>query len=181
MSGRSQSWRDLTSGAKVFTACVVLVGTSVLVYAAVRPLSYNISKFICYLLVALLASKLKVHLPGITGTMSVNFLFILLGILELSFAETLVLGCAAIMVQCFYRDRPSALQVTFNICSSAFAIAAAYCTYHVSLFRGEWRNQSFLLVLAASVYFVANTGSIAAIISLTERKSLRSIWVECYF
>ena len=33
--------------------------------------------------------------------MSVNFLFILLGILELSFAETLALGSTAIMMQCF--------------------------------------------------------------------------------
>src|SRR5437870_1296738 len=181
MAGRSQSWRDLTPGAKVFVSLVVVLGTSVLVYSAAKPSSYNISKFICYLLVAVLASKLKVNLPGITGTMSVNFLFILLGILELSFAETLVLGCAAIMVQCFYRDRPSALQVTFNICSSAFAIAAAYCMYHVPRFEGEWQNRSFLLVAAASTYFVANTGSIAAVISLTESKSIREIWVECYF
>jgi len=39
-------------------------------------------KFACYLLAALLASSLKVTLPGIDGTLSVNFLFTLLGILE---------------------------------------------------------------------------------------------------
>jgi hypothetical protein len=36
-------------------------------------------KFLCYLVIALVASRLKVNLPGITGTMSVNFLFLPLG------------------------------------------------------------------------------------------------------
>ena len=177
----SQSWRDLTLGAKVFISFIVLVGTGVLVYTAINPTSKNVAKFICYLLVAVLASRLKVHLPGITGTMSVNFLFILLGILELSFAETLILGSAAILVQCFYRDHPSPLQVLFNICASSFAIAAAYGVYHLALFHGVFANHSLLLVAAASTYFVANTGSIATVIALTEGKSLNKIWVECYF
>ena len=181
MAGRSQSWRDMTAGAKVFISLVVVAGTGALVYGAINPTSLNISKFICYLLVALLASRLKVNLPGITGTMSVNFLFILLGVLELSFAETLVLGTAAILVQCFYRDRPSAIQVTFNICASALSIATAWTVYHLPLLQREVGSHTILLVVAASVYFVANTGSIATIIALTEHKSLNKIWVECYF
>ena len=121
----------MSLGARVFISLVVLVGTGVLVYGAANPTSRNIAQFICYLLIAILAARLKVRLPGITGTMSVNFLFILLGILELGFAETLILGTAAILVQCFYRDRPQPLQMTFNICASAFATAAAYGVYHL--------------------------------------------------
>src|SRR4249920_3559637 len=102
-------------------------------YGAVNPTSKNIAQFICYLLIAILAARLKVRLPGITGTMSVNFLFILLGILELGFAETLVLGSAALLVQCFYRDRPSPIQVTFNLCASAFAIGVSYNVYHLEI------------------------------------------------
>ena len=88
----SQRWRELTLGAKVFISLVVMAGTCVLLYGAIRPTSKNIAQFICYLLIAILAARLKVRLPGITGTMSVNFLFILLGVLELGFAETLALG-----------------------------------------------------------------------------------------
>src|SRR5438105_9609692 len=178
---RSQNWRDLPPGAKLLISLVVTAGTGVLQYAAVNPISKNIAQFICYLLIALLASRLKVNLPGITGTMSVNFLFILLGILELSFTETLVLGTAAILVQCFYRDRPSAIQVTFNICASAFSIAVAYDVYHIAFSHWPPHTHPLVLIVAASTYFVANTGSIAAVISLTEGKSLRRVWVECYF
>src|SRR2546427_7487392 len=145
------------------------------------PYEQNIAQFICYLLIAILAARLKVHLPGITGTMSVNFLFILLGVLELSLPETLILGSAAVVVQCFYRDRPSPIQVTFNLCGIAFATAVAYDVYHLAIGEGWFRSHPLLLGLAASTYFLANTGSIATVISLTERKALNKIWVDCYF
>jgi diguanylate cyclase (GGDEF)-like protein/putative nucleotidyltransferase with HDIG domain len=153
----------------------------VLLYGAINPTSKNIAQFICYLLIAILAARLKVRLPGITGTMSVNFLFILLGILELGFAETLVLGTAATLVQCFYRDRPSPVQVTFNLSASAFAIGVAYNVYHLAISGAQVRSHPLLLGLAAITYFVANTGSITAVIALTEHKSIKRIWVECYF
>jgi diguanylate cyclase (GGDEF)-like protein/putative nucleotidyltransferase with HDIG domain len=165
----------------VFISLVVVTGTCVILYGAVNPTSKNIAQFICYLLIAILAARLKVRLPGITGTMSVNFLFILLGILELGFAETLVLGTAAILVQCFYRDRPSPIQVTFNLCASAFAIGVAYNVYHLEVSGTAVKAHPLLLGLAAITYFAANTASIAAVIALTERKSIKKIWVECYF
>jgi len=171
----------LSAGAKVFISLVVTAGTGVLLYGAIKSTSRNIAQFICYLLIAILASRLKVNLPGITGTMSVNFLFILLGVLELSFAETLILGTAAILIQCFYRDRPSPIQVTFNLCASAFSIAVAYGVYHFALSEWQVRSHPLLLAVAASTYFVANTGSIASVIALTEHKPLKKIWVECYF
>ncbi len=181
MVSGSQSWRELGPGAKVFITLVALAGTCVLVYGAVNPTSKNIAQFICYLLIAILAARLKVRLPGITGTMSVNFLFILLGILELGFAETLVLGTAALMVQCFYRDRPSPIQVVFNLCASAFASSIAYWVYHLAISGAQVKSHPLLLGLAATTYFAANTGSIAAVIALTEHKSIKRIWVECYF
>jgi len=43
--------------------------------------SHSLLQFWCYLAIAMFASTLKVRLPGIESTMSVHFLFILLGIL----------------------------------------------------------------------------------------------------
>src|SRR6202050_176978 len=96
LAGQPQSWRDLNSSAKAFIGLVTVLGTAGLLYGAIHQSSKNIAEVICYLGIAILASKLKVNLPGIARTMSVNFLFILLGILHLSFSETLVLGCASI-------------------------------------------------------------------------------------
>ncbi len=166
--------------ARLYIGAIVALGSAVLVVGAMHPHTHQPVRFLCYLLVAVAASRLKVNLPGITGTMSVNFLFILLGVLELSFVETLALGCAAILTQSFYRDRPRAVQVIFNTCATSFAIALAYCVYHVPIFRAQ-NNPAVLLVATAATYFVANTLPVATIISLTEHKSLRRIWADCYF
>jgi diguanylate cyclase (GGDEF)-like protein/putative nucleotidyltransferase with HDIG domain len=180
IANKTQSWSGMTLSARLYIGVIVALGLSVLVVGAMHPTSHQPMKFLCYLLVAVAASRLKVNLPGITGTMSVNFLFILLGVLELSFAETLALGCAAILTQCFYRDRPRLVQVIFNTCATSFAITLSYCVYHVPLFRAQ-KNPAILLVATAATYFAANTLPVATIISLTEHKSLRRIWADCYF
>jgi diguanylate cyclase (GGDEF)-like protein/putative nucleotidyltransferase with HDIG domain len=166
---------------RVFIAVVVLCGTAVLTYTVLHGTARNPLKFICYLVVALVASRMKVNLPGITGTMSVNFLFLLLGVLELSFSETMALGCAAVVVQCFDRHRSVPVQVAFNVCSTALAIAATFVSYRYSMIHKAVSNPSTLLFLAVCVYFVANTVPVAAVISLTEKRSLRKIWANCYF
>ena len=167
--------------ARVFIAVVVLCGTTVLTFTVMHGASRDPLKFVSYLVIALVASRMRVNLPGITGTMSVNFLFMLLGVLELSFSETMALGCAAVVVQCIDRELPVPLRVAFNVCSTALAIAATFAVYRHPLFHRPLANPSTLLFLAASVYFVSNTLPVAAVISLTEKKSLRKIWSECYF
>src|ERR1700678_4677 len=181
MAAQSQSWRNLTVPAKLFIGLVVTVGTGVLLFGAIHQSSKNIAEFICYLGIAVLASRMKVNLPGITGTMSVNFLFVLLGVLELSFSETLILGCVSILVQSFYPDRPNAIQVTFNVCAGALSTALAYFVYHHPFLNLMVDSRPLLLGVAACTYFVANTGSIATVISLTEGKRLKKIIVDCYF
>src|SRR6202163_281286 len=181
MSAHSHSWKPLPAGAKAFIGLVVLAGTATLLYGAIHQSSKNIAEFICYLGIAILASRLKVTLPGITGTLSVSFLFILVGILELSFSETLILGAVSMLAQCLYPDRPKAIQVTFNICAGSVSTALAYVVYHDPLSNILLDNHALLLLVAASTYFIANAGSIAAVISLTERRALKKILVDCYF
>src|SRR6201981_3513406 len=127
----SRSWRKLSVPAKLFITLVVMAGLGTLVYGGIHQSSKNIAEFICYLGIAILASRLKVNLPGITGTLSVNFLFILIGVLELSFSETLILGAISMLAQCLYPDRPRAIQVTFNVCAGSISTALAYGVYHL--------------------------------------------------
>jgi diguanylate cyclase (GGDEF)-like protein/putative nucleotidyltransferase with HDIG domain len=167
--------------AKAFIGLVLILGAVVFAQALANSQWEDPLRFLCYLAIAILASGLKVALPGITGTMSVNFLFILIGILELSFPETLIIGCAATLVQCFWRVRPfpKPVQVAFNLCSMATAIFLSHYTYHYPPLLT--RSSPLALVAAACVYFVTNTGPVAVVIALTERKSFRKIWSECYF
>jgi len=177
----SHSWRGLSVGAKLFISLIVMAGTAILAWGAIHQSSKNIAEFICYLGIAILASRLKVNLPGITGTLSVNFLFILIGVLELSFTETLILGSVSMLAQCLYPERPKALQVTFNVCAGAVSTALAYGVYHHPLAAVLLDSRALLLGVAATVYFISNAGAIAAVISMTERRPLTRILVDCYF
>ncbi len=178
---QSRSWRGLPAPAKLFMAMVVLWGTGTLVYGGIHQTSKNIAEFICYAGIAILASRLKVNLPGVTGTLSVNFLFILIGILELSFTETLILGAISMVAQSLYRERPNALQVTFNVCAGAISTALAYAIYHRPLMNMLVDSRPILLGLSATVYFIANAGTIATVISLTERRPISRILIDCYW
>ena len=64
----SRSWRALSVPAKLFIALIVISGLSTLIYGGIHQSSENIAEFICYTGIAILASRLKVNLPGITGT-----------------------------------------------------------------------------------------------------------------
>jgi diguanylate cyclase (GGDEF)-like protein/putative nucleotidyltransferase with HDIG domain len=178
---RPHSWRSLSIAAKVFMSLTIVVGTAILAWGAIHQSSKNIAEFICYLGIAILASRLKVNLPGTTGTLSVNFLFILIGVLELSFTETLILGAVSMLAQSLHPERTHAIQVTFNVCAGAVATALAYGVYHHPLAAMLIDSRAILLGVAATVYFIANAGTTAAVIAMTERRPLSRILVDCYF
>ncbi len=174
---------ELSLPTKAFVGLTALSGTAVLVYSLWHWQSADLTRFICYLAVALLASVLKVQLPGIDGTMSVNFLFILMGVMELSLAETLVIGCAASLLQSIWHlgKRLDPVKVIFNVAGMmANASALTYWSYHWLAARGG-SNKPILLMVAALVFFFANTLPISFVIALTEGKSARRVWAECYF
>ncbi|HWX91997.1 MAG TPA: HD domain-containing phosphohydrolase [Terriglobales bacterium] len=170
-------------GAKAFIASMAMVATACFVVALIQWQATDPVKFLCYLAVAVLASSLKIKLPGITGTMSVNFLFILLGILELGFAETMLIGFAAVLVQCYWKpSKPNEpIYVLFNLSQLLVGTAVAYGVYHFVVARVLHGPGPLALLLAAVAYFVFNTLAISVIIRLTEGKPIFKVWSECYF
>jgi diguanylate cyclase (GGDEF)-like protein/putative nucleotidyltransferase with HDIG domain len=169
-------------GAEVFIAAMALAALGCFYIALADWHSTDPLKFFCYLAVALLASSLKIKLPGINGTMSVNFLFILLGVLEMSFGETLVIGFAAVLVQSYWKAsnlRP--VHVVFNLSQLPVGTAASYGVYQLVTTHGLHRNAPLALLLVAITYFAFNTLAMATIIRLTEGKPVLKVWSETYF
>ncbi len=178
VAGRAMSIR-----ARLFIGATAALGVWTFVHALRHWQSVDLTRFLCYLLVAVLASGLKVQLPGIDGNMSVTFLFILLGVLELNLPETLVLGCTATLAQCLLgtQQKPVPIKVAFNVFSMmANAIAISYFAYH-GLQRVLGVGTLPLLVVTALIFFLANTVPVAVIISLTEGKPAHKVWAECHF
>jgi putative nucleotidyltransferase with HDIG domain len=133
--------------------------------------------FCVYLAAVLLSSGMKVALPKSEGTMSVNFPFILLGILQLSPLQAVALGVASVVAQCRFKVvKPFTLmQILFNVANVITATVLACLAYSGSL---KLMNAQVAPALAcgAAVYFVATTVPVALILAWESGSSLAKIW-----
>src|SRR5437016_5751855 len=169
--------------ARVYIAITLLAGLLSLSLGLFHGQWTEPSRYVCYLALALLASGMKVSLPGVHGTMSVVFVFILVGVRELTLAQTLLMGVLGTAVQCYWKPKtwPKPVQVAFNVASMASATAGTYYLFHSRVSQFVADNQLLILVASGATFFVLNTVPVACVISLTEQKPLRKVWSECYF
>jgi signal transduction histidine kinase len=140
-------------------------------------------QFIFYLLLAILSSRLKVILPGVFGTLSVNFIFILLSAVELQPADTVVISCTATLAQCLLaaKSRPKPVQLAFNLGNAALCGALCNAVYAAPVLRKLDSSMPVLLFWAAASYFLVNTLMVSEIIALTEKKNPLRVWMENFF
>jgi putative nucleotidyltransferase with HDIG domain len=156
----------------------IAIGSAIIFWALLNWQPHDHLQFLSFLGATILASVLKVRLPGVAGTVSVNALFILVGIVNLSLPEALALGVVSIFVQCTWRpkNRPKPVQVAFNVCSMATAV---YVTARVYDYAHSHLPEPASLALLALTYYFANSFPIAGVIGLSERKSVFAVWAGC--
>jgi diguanylate cyclase (GGDEF)-like protein/putative nucleotidyltransferase with HDIG domain len=177
-----QKSQKLSWPAALFILLQVVVGLPLLPYALLHWHPENELRFACFFGVALAASLFKVRLPGIEATMSANFLFILVGILDLSYPETLLMGCFGGLVQSIWqaKPRPRLTQILFNFANLSISITAANLVFHSRAATHLGLGWPLLLVSASTTYFAINTMSVSGIIALTQRRNPLLVWKECY-
>ena len=117
---------------------------------------------------------LKSSLPGIEGTLSVNFLFTLLGILELSLPETLMIGLASTLAQFYWKParRLKLVQLVFNLSQVTVSSAAAYGAYKLVVIYVLHAPGPLALLVAAITTSAATRRRLSTIIGLTENKPI---------
>ncbi|HEY4767177.1 MAG TPA: HD domain-containing phosphohydrolase [Candidatus Sulfotelmatobacter sp.] len=169
-------------GARLFIAGMALAGSVCFVLAFSHWQSSDPVKFVCYLTAALLASSLKVGLPGVEATLSVNFLFTLLGILELSLPETLLIGLASTLAQFYWKParQLKLVQLVFNFSQVTVSTGVAYGAYKLVVLHVLHAPGPLALLVAAIIHFGCNSGAMSAIIKLTEDKPISKVWAEHY-
>jgi putative nucleotidyltransferase with HDIG domain len=133
--------------------------------------------FAVYLLVILLSSGMKVAMPKSDGTMSVNFPFILLGIVQLSTTQVVILAVASVIAQCRIKIVRSftLVQIIFNVANVTIATVLACQTYTRSL-GGLHGEVAPALTIAVTVYFLANTVPLALVLGFETRSSPFRLW-----
>jgi putative nucleotidyltransferase with HDIG domain len=169
-------------GTRVYIAAMLIAALCFFSRAIVHWESSDPLRFLCYLVAAMLASPLKVGLPDIEGTLSVNFLFTLIGILEMSLSETLLIALVSTFAQFYWKPlrRLKSIQLLFNLSQVTVCSGTAFSIYHFISTHVLHGPGSLALLIAAIAYFGCNTAAMSTIISLTEAKSTSAVWRESY-
>src|ERR1700759_3540546 len=124
----------MTNRIKLLVALMLLAAGFSIKMAAPVP-SHDWVRFCVYLVVVLLSSSLKVAMPKGDRTMSVNFPFILLGIVQLSPGQAIALGALSVLAQCRIKVmKPFTLiQIAFNGANVTVATMVAWLFFAFSI------------------------------------------------
>lgn len=169
-------------GARRLAIVAALAGAVVLILAIVNWESPDLYKFAGFLGVAVFSSGMHLAVPGVRGTLSLTFLFVLFGVVELTPSETVVVAGAAALAQCFW-EKGRRAQPTHIVFHSAQFMVAAEITGRV--YASEWLlhyqlEPAIRLAIATVALFLVNSAPAALITALTEGERLVATWRTCY-
>ncbi len=163
---------------KLVIALILSLGAWSIRLAAHSSPTHSWIRFSVYLAAILLSSGLKVAMPRGDGTLSVNFPFILLGIIQLSPAEALALAALSVFAQCRIRVLKAftLVQISFNVANTVTSTMFAALTFagmvrlHVELAPA--------LSIAAAIYFLANSIPVAFVIGWSKGEAPLQFWLR---
>src|SRR5579863_8875719 len=108
----------MSKAARAYWLLVVISGLclSASALSGWRPSAHEILRLGFYILAGVATSGLKVSLPGIFCTLSVNYVFIIAGLNDLHLAGGILIGAASVVGQGFFKpkSRPRWHHTVFN-------------------------------------------------------------------
>jgi len=173
----------VTTKAKLYISWIAAAGLIVLVAGLSHWQSTGLPRLLAFLFLAMVLSTQKIRLPGMKGTMSLSFPFILVGIADFGFGETLLLGCTVAFVQTLWHAKtpPRPEQIVFNMGTLVLSAGLADWLSHAILRLLHLNSLILLLASASLIYLLLNTGLVAGVISLTEEKPFQKEWLHCFY
>lgn len=166
---------------QTFIAAMVLAGTAGTVYASLASHTLHPAYALTVLVLAAATSRMKVKLPGIEGTMSVNLPFLLMAVLNLSAMEAVVIASLSTVVQCWPKPegkfKPE--QMLFNVGMMAFATSMANLIWNAGWWgRTAWASEPLMLASATAAFFLGQTAPVAGILKVAEGAAMRRTWLN---
>lgn len=167
----------LPSGARLYAWVISGFGLFLLFSGFATWESRDPIKFLCYFLITLLGSGLRVSLPSAAGSLPVNLLFVLIGVIDLSVSETLALAVFSTLVQ-VVAHHSLLWQCVFQIAVTAIGVTACQMAYQSEVLVHNAGGLPVRLLLTGAALFAANTLPVATVIALAEAKHFRRVWRE---
>lgn len=168
-------WPIIAIGVLLFTlACIF--------WKSPDPYHYG-----CIVLLASAASGFTISMPGISGSLTANFLFILYALVAFSWQETVVMASFLAMMQSLTHlsrikqwSRLRAVQTAFNVALAAVSASVAYGAAELSVLQGAYLETSVRLFAGAVALFVSNNLPAAYMIAQQDGKRFAQVWRECF-
>jgi diguanylate cyclase (GGDEF)-like protein/putative nucleotidyltransferase with HDIG domain len=175
---------NLSIKARIYWLAVVAGGLTLAAarLAGWRPQPEELGRLSVFIMAGILSSGFKVNLPGLLCTLSMNYVFIIAGLLDLNLGSGLVIGLCSVMGQVFFRPKlkPKWEQALFNVAAISFPVVAANAMLHMQLPPMIDRVGIVPVVSASIAYFCVNTFLLAGIIGFTSQKPFHRVWQESY-
>jgi len=152
-----------------------------MVFATGSWSSSGLRQFLTFLGLVAVSSTLKVRIPGIEGTMSPNFVFLLLMMAFCSFSEVIATTLVAALVQSLWAAKqPRFVQVAFSAAALVLGASMAYQASYLLLGPSAVISPVAFVILAGILYLPLNTALVSAVIGLVDGKPLTHVGSLCY-
>ncbi|MFM2124967.1 MAG: hypothetical protein RL328_1418, partial [Acidobacteriota bacterium] len=174
-------WSSLPSGARLAALAFLAASLSVLVWTFASWPHIDFGLFLGYLVVSTAAAALRIQLPGVQGSLSLHFFFVLICIPQLGLPETMLVACAGALLQCvLFLSPPKVFASLFEVATAIVSTAAAVAVSRAINVGAEAGQSPLLMVVASAVLFLGNTIPPALLNALAESRSILSMWRDRY-
>jgi hypothetical protein len=162
---------------KIFISAVVVTGGAVFVNGLLHWQTSLPIERAALLVMTLIASRLKVKLPGMNGTMSVNVPYLLIVAVRFSPGEALAIAALASLLQSIPALKTPAtfVQALFSSAAITNSVAATMLAFNFASAHGFLGPMG--IVAAGAAFFFANTAQIALVLWLAEGKNPLQAWL----
>jgi hypothetical protein len=167
---------------KTYIYSVIAAGGCVLAASLANWSSPDLLLWTIYLALTVVASVVKLRLPGMDDTYSLGFLLLLYGVAHFSLPETLLAGCAGAVAGSLLNTKKSssAIQVLFNAASLVISVGACFLIARVCLASGMTRYLPAVMAIVACAYFVFNTALVSGVLALLQGRPLGEVCRQWY-
>lgn len=168
--------------ARSYWSAAMAAGVAVIVWGALRwdLRRENLWMLALYLIAGIVASFFKIKLPGVVGTLSMNYTFIIVGLIELQLESAVLIGISSVLAQVLIRPKvkPVWEQVAFGALSIPFPIFVASHVVSLSFFSSFDSTGCLAPISASMIYYLLNTAMVAIIVGFTSGKPPFQVWRE---
>ncbi len=174
------SWKS-----RGYILLILLGGASVLTELSLHWKCEDPIRFAIFAALAFATGFWRFRIPGMEGTLSASFLFVMISMVQLSGVETLAVGALGAIGQVFAvtktRGFDRVLEAAFQLSGSVIAAHASARIYGEFLPSFEFLHFPMRLAITAVAFFVFSSLPLAILTSFKQNRPVVDTWRNCWF